>query len=210
MTDRTEETHSPQPETGDWSKTFAKTIGTLGVILDPDSLGAGALADLRRMDPMAPVLPPVFWRTLLEHVHDDLRTVRDDGGQRPSEPRERAWAIILAGMARMAPGPHARDVRAGAVLADPGATATYSEPRFIRLLRAEDDRLAHEVGIVCRWLAVQGRAADWVQFGRFVFERYLNPDGGMAVRLAQSLARDYFGAATKKSEDQPPTEDIAA
>lgn len=179
---------------------FAKAIRSLSFRLDPEQIGAGPLAELRRMDPLAPVLPPAFWTLLFEHDLDDLRS-----GDRA----ERAFAVVLNGMALMAPKPHegGKDPKrrwehsAGAVLARTG----YSEPRFIRLLRADHVTLALEIGAACRWLRAKGETVNWIGFARFILARLTAPDGETAEDLTHRLSRDYFRALSKsKSEDAAP------
>lgn len=113
--------------------------------------------------------------------------------------QEKAWATVVAGMATMAPGAHARGAAPGAVLAATG----YAEPRFVRLLRAEGDTLAAEVRTVCLWFRNKGRAIDWLEFGRFVlarsgarFPERLDPDDA-----AHHIARRYFRELTRTAKE---------
>lgn len=170
---------------------FTRPVTALSHLLTPERLGTGALAELRRMDPGGPVLPPAFWRLRFQHLPEAL--CRD-----APEP-ERAWAVILHGMAQFPPPCHrpGRENHIGAALQETG----YSEARFIRLLRAEGPGLAHECRIACRWLAVKGRAIDWEQCARFLYYRITDPAGAWAERLSQDLARDYFAAESRSDND---------
>lgn len=147
--------------------------------------GNGAMSELRRMDPWEGPLPGCFFAVMARHVYQP-----DEAGT-PAwlERRDRAWAVLLCGMARLAPEPHAAGARIGRVLAETG----YSEPRFVRLLRAEEGGLADEAGLACRWLQAKGRAIDWVDFGRFLLGRLMKDwQPGADDHVGHALARDYF------------------
>ncbi len=166
----------------------AETTAVLSLVhnLDRERLGTGPLAALRRMEP-AGVLPPAFWRVLIEHVPESLR----DG-----PPAERAWAAIINGIALMAPRPHEHKVHPGTAL----ATTGYSEPRFVRLLRAEGPGAATEIRTACRWLSTKAQPVDWVLFARFILSR-LHPrfsGDDHQDRQTNSLARAYFAAQAKR------------
>lgn len=167
----------PSPETG--------TLLALVQFLDCERLGSGPLAALRRIAP-GTGLPPDFWRVLMSCVPDELRM----GAQ-----AERAWALIINGIALMAPEPHRSNAWPGRVLAETG----YSEPRLVRLLRAEGEELFHEARIAGLWLAARARPVDWVAFGRFLLSR-LHP-GFLAeanrARHTHDFARAYFGAMAR-------------
>jgi hypothetical protein len=160
-------------------------------------IGTGPAAELRRMDPAAPTLPPAFWACLLAHVPEPLRSFDAGGTAIPHERAERAWAVILNGLAVMTPEPHQPRARIGEVLRDTG----YSEPRFVRLLRAEGPALPQEAGIACRWLRAKGRPIDWIDFGRFIHAR-MTGNHDQAERHAHRMARAYFRAAAA-SDAQP-------
>jgi CRISPR type I-E-associated protein CasB/Cse2 len=188
MTNTAVETVAPIPA----GITFAKTVVALASALHPNRIGKGSLAELRRMDPTAPVLPPVFWTTLFGQIPEDLHI---------GDKAERAWAVILQGMAEMAPESHRQKHGVGSALAE----TKYSEPRFIRLLRADDDALAHEVGTVCRWLSAKAEAVDWVDFAGFIMARLTKPDRKESESRTHGLSRDYFRALSKqKSEESAP------
>ncbi|KJB91501.1 CRISPR-associated protein Cse2 [Skermanella aerolata KACC 11604] len=153
-------------------------------------IGSGAVAELRRMRPEAGGLPSAFWHLALPRIEEDWIG---------SVAQEKAWAIVVAGMATMAPGAHARHAAPGAVLAASG----YAESRFVRLLRAEGDTLGAEVRTVCLWFRNKGRAIDWLEFGRFVlarsgarFPERLDPDDE-----AHRMARRYFRELTRTAKE---------
>ncbi len=164
--------------------------------LTRERLGTGPLAELRRMDPIAGILPPDFWRVLLKHV--------EPHGLSDGTKAERAWAVIIHGIALMVPRSHEAKASAGKVLAE----TSYSEPRFVRLLRAEDEGFAKEVQIACSWLATKAQPIDWPAFARFILSR-LHPrfcGGKSRDEQTHRLARAYFGALAKDT----PAKEAAA
>jgi hypothetical protein len=159
----------------------AEVIRRLARRLNPEALGTGPLAELRRMDPKG-TPAPAFW-ALMGEVHPD----------RP-ERTDPAWAVIVQAMAEMAPEPHAQDAAPGIVLADTG----YAEGRFVRLLRADAAAMPSEARTLARWCRVKARTIDWVAFGRFVLDRMAGRDDD-AERAARRFARQYFGALARNS-----------
>lgn len=170
---------------------LARAIGRVSAALRPERIGAGALAELRRMNWRE--FPPGFWRFYLEHVPIEWR--EPAGG--PDDRIDLAWAGVLRAMAEAAPDPHGADSAFGAALAETG----YAEMRFVRYLRADGEELARETRIAAAWLARKGRKADWKapaelvlgRIGRFG-RRVRRPD-----RAAHRLARDYFAAPAAAS-----------
>src|SRR3546814_12823752 len=45
-----------------------RTVAVISSQLDPDRIGTGPLAELRRMEPLSGELPPAFWRPLFTAV----------------------------------------------------------------------------------------------------------------------------------------------
>lgn len=176
---------------------LARAIGRLDFALTPQDgrvrIGAGELAALRRMAPWRPDPPPAFWRALFAHVPEELRR---------GAARERAWAVVINAMARLAPEPHNHHAPLGAVLAgsDDGRGA-YSEPRFVRLLRAEGEDFVRELGVACRWLAARGRSVDCIDLARFVLTRLAERPSDRDENNTRRLARRYF--ETKDRQSRP-------
>ena len=175
---------------------LAKAVGRLDFALTREDgrvrIGAGELAALRRMAPWRPDLPPAFWRALFAHVPEELR--RGDA-------RERAWAVVINAMARLAPEPHNPRAPLGAALSgsDAGHDA-YSEPRFVRLLRAEGEDFVRELGVACRWLAAKGRSVDCIDLARFVLVRLAERrPSDRDETNTRRLARRYFEARDRQS-----------
>ena len=148
------------------------------------AIGTGGVARLRRLDPMAPAAPE-FWRLLAE--------IAEGAGHAgvAAEGTERGWAMVMAGMARMAPNHHRR----GAAFA-PGrvlAATDYAEPRLLRLLRVDPGTpaFADALRAVAAWLAVRGQPVDWTGLAALALARHED-----AVETARrSIARDYYTAA---------------
>lgn len=157
----------------------------IAIRLDPDRIGTGMLAELRRMEPMSGVLPSAFWRLLFETVPADL--------QGEEILHDRGWALLINTMALMAPRPHVVGMRPGTALAESG----YAEKRLTRLLRAEGAGLEKELRAAATWLANSGAKVDCRTLARFVLAR----SGGFPRRFgldadaeAHAFARDYFRA----------------
>lgn len=182
-------TETPAAAAGPW-ELLGSAIANLASRLNPDRIGAGPLAELRRMD-VARLPPPAFWRLLLEYVPETLRPP-------PAEP---AWALLIGGMARMARkdrSPHAQRIGLGAVLAE----TDYAEPRLVRLLRADSDALVGELRAVCMWLDTKGRAVDWTLIAELVLGRAAKLRPFDADCAARQIARDYFGSLSRRANTE--------
>lgn len=166
---------------------FDHAIVSLSYRLDPDRLGTGPLAELRRMKPISDLPPPAFWHLYFNVVPPEWqgRTTR----------HEQAWALLMNAMTLMAPVPHDPAHRPGEALLVTG----YSEQRLTRLLRAEDDGIEKELLTAATWLSHAGMRVDCRALGRFVLARFGGPwpiwlD---AEAESRSLARDYYRAASR-------------
>src|SRR3546814_8551966 len=99
-------------------------------------------------------------------------------------------------MARIGETPHRTGVRPAAALAN----TNYSEIRFVRLIRAEDERFENELRIACDWLGNAGTRIDCVRLARFAFARTAGFRNADAIeRTAQAFARDYVNADIQKA-----------
>lgn len=170
---------------------LGSAIGRVSRALRPERIGAGALAELRRMNWRE--FPPGFWRFYLEHAPIEWR--EPAGG--PADRIDLAWAGLLRAMAEAAPDPHVADNSLGAALAETG----YAEMRFVRYLRADGEELARETRIAAAWLARKGRKADWRAPAELVLGRIGCIHSGIRRpdRVAHRLARDYFAAQAAAS-----------
>lgn len=137
-------------------------------------LGAGDLAGLRRMDP-ARLDAPAFWKLAGLHLDQVLP------GDAVARARlETAWAAVAVALAVLG-DLQARDVRLGSALARAG----YSDKRFVRLLRADRERLVDEIPQLARFLAAKQAAADLVDAAALLV-------GKGAEHVRRHLARDYY------------------
>jgi hypothetical protein len=176
-------------------KGLGSVIGTISPRLDPDRVGTGTLAELRRM--AWGEFPAAYWHFTLRHIPEPWRT----SNGKPSDRLDQAWAAILCAMAEGAPNPNAFARKFGAALGETG----YAEPRFVRLLRADSQDLAREVRMAGVWLARAGVKANWVEpagliLGRIGHLRKVEDAWIDAPQtIVHGLARDYFRAQSTKS-----------
>src|SRR3546814_14866151 len=90
-------------------------------------------------------------------------------------------------MARIVETPHRTGVRPAAALAN----TNYSETRFVRLIRAEDEWFENELRVACDWLGNAGARIDCVRLARFIFARTDGFRNDEAIeRTPQAFARD--------------------
>ncbi len=158
------------------------TIGRLAARLAGAYIDPGEIAALRRL--AGGEKNAAFWRVLTREVPEDLSS---------GEVREDAWAALLAAFALLAPLGSGRDEPVGRVLAETG----YSEPRLLRLLRADQERVGNEIVAAARWLAAHGRSCNWLELARFALW-WTSSDKGSDRRSARKIARDYFTTLSRK------------
>jgi CRISPR system Cascade subunit CasB len=166
---------NPETEAPD----LATRIARIAHAMTHGALGPGDLAELRRLDVNAPDRP-TYWKILVHHL--GLGT--DDPAVTPGS--ERAWAIILSNMARMAPSPHNPRRPLGHALFDAG----FPEQRLLRLLRSSGTTFVDTLRRACGFLAREGIAVNWVEVARLVLTR--DPD--QAEEIRRKIARDFFAA----------------
>ena len=104
-------------------RSLSKIVNTIAEILRKRVLTPGELAQLRRLDVTSPN-QPAFWRVVTTWIAPERNL---------SPEEEELWAMILSGMARMAPFHHAPQNSVGRILAESG----FSEMRLMRLIRSE-------------------------------------------------------------------------
>lgn len=180
----------PSPDGPAEPRSLGQVIATLSRQLNAERIGAGALAELRRMTDND--LPPAFWKRYLLDVPAEWR----ERGGHVNVRIDQAWAALIRAMVEMAPNPHSFDQPFGAALADTG----YSEGRFVRLLRAEGDDLARELRVAGAWLARAGVRANWEQPAHLLLRGLrLNVNHQIA---GHRMARDYFRVAAQRSSNQ--------
>ena len=146
-------------------------------------LSSGDVAGLRRLSEHGP-LPGVFWQLLAQHV-------LPDGEQAPPDEWLVRWAVLLSMLATLGPL-HRPGARLGHALRD----ASFSELRFTRLMRAEDDALLGEARRVAAFLNSKGQAVDCSNLAFLVLTQ--NKDA--AERLRREFARDFFSTGSQSKE----------
>ena len=173
------------------SRRLGQVVATLSRHLDAEIIGAGALAELRRIT--GHVLPPAFWKRYLTDVPPAWR---EPGGQ-PNARLDQAWAALTRAMVEMAPKPHAFDQPFGAALAG----TEYSEHRFVRLLRADGEDLSRELRVAGAWLARAGNAkANWEQPAHLILgEAWHGLNVRSPISIRHHMARDYFRVGATQS-----------
>lgn len=153
MTTRTE-----APARGNDGGAFDEAVAGLARAMMADrrvgGLPRGDISALRRMEPDAPAA--AFWQLVARHVPDRLCGTPED---------ERAWALVVKGMAIMAPNVHAPGQNPGQVYASLARSGSF-EVRTARLVSAEDDAFESFFLRACRTLAAKGAAVDWRQMAR--------------------------------------------
>ena len=147
-------------------------------IFDYHHTNRGALAELRRMDPNKPDAA-TYWRLM----------AKADRLGCPSA--ETKWALVLHGMALMAPNIDSA-TPVGEALFDGGDNqrkqAYYSDVRFKRLLNARGEMLRSLLSEMFRMMSATGQAFDWYEMASFIVND--NEDSLEAARL--KVARDYY------------------
>jgi CRISPR system Cascade subunit CasB len=162
-------------------------ISRIALELTREGFPRGDLAAVRRLDPDHPSAP-AFWRLLMRTVPEDRRRSPD---------AERRWALILHGMALMAPHHHDPAIPVGRAL----FVAGYSEQRLGRLLDARGLQFCALLPRLCRQLAQKPQALDWRELGQLV--RSIDHAEEKAENIRVRIARSYYGAeaATGKADN---------
>lgn len=123
------------------------------IVANADNATLGALRHLDTANPSG----AAFWTILNMAVDKDLRR---------SEGWENAWAVIMKGMAMMAPSQHVFG-RLGAILAKAG----YSEMRLNRLLETDASLMADAIERMTRFLASKRLGFNWKDVAGLLFFR---------------------------------------
>jgi len=168
---------------------LGQLLGRLSHQLHAGRIGAGSLAELRRMTRSD--RPPDFWRLYLQIVPEAWR---EPGGRQDARVDD-AWAAVIQGMAEMAPDALAFGRPFGTELSRAG----YSESRFVRLLRAENADLAREFRVAAGWLGSKGVKANLTPVAELLLGRpYVGLNVGPEY-VARTLAHDFFRAEAARS-----------
>jgi CRISPR system Cascade subunit CasB len=102
---------------------------------------------------------------------------------------ETRWAVIVVGLAYLG-ALHDPSKRLGLALAD----AQYSELRFARLVRADEEHLADELPTLARFLAAKGARVDWAAAAQLILSAGRTDE----EPVRRHLARDYYGAMARQ------------
>lgn len=155
-------------------------------------LSAGDMAALRRMDPRH-IDAPGFYK-LLSAIEQRL-----PGGEEARARAETRWAAVIVALA------HLGELhRPGRWLGQALVEAGFSEPRFVRLLRADEERLLDELPALARFLAAKGVAADFADAARLLLDRQ------HAEEVRRSLARSYYGMFASKHDSKTTQKEDAS
>ena len=190
------ETQEPQSEPSSRGNIAVSLAGQIAQLAEHRR---GELAELRRMDPDNPN-PPVFWRLLAPY------------GLLGNPALERNWALILHGIALMAPtgvvdgnGRTAHDgyTPVGKALFLGGESRRespfYSEMRLNRLLAAQGSMLRTLLVRMFRMLGAAGVSFNWRQMAQFILNDSYDEDAAQESR--RRIARDYYQAERRSSHE---------
>ncbi len=165
----------------------------LAIALANPIFNRGDLAQLRRMNPDNPDVP-VFWRIMAQQ------------GLLQSPTNEKAWALILHGIAIMTPNgavkslsAHDKDMPVGKALFQGGnpnrKRPFYSEDRLRRLLIAREGMLRILLVRIFRMLASRQQPFDWAEMAWFILASPSPAERGDWRRM--KIAREYYLAASR-------------
>ena len=155
------------------------------ITLERGSLTSSDIAGLRRMDPER-LDAPGFWKIAGIYLDDRL-----PGDAEARRRLETAWGAILVGLAHLG-NLHVPGERLGNVL----ARAELSEPRFVRLMRADATRLLDELPSLARYLRAKQISTDWSWAARLL----LYEIRGDAEQTRRAIARDYYATLSSRSQ----------
>lgn len=157
---------------------LSRSVGKIATLMQREGggLSTGDLAELRRISPDAP-FTPALWKLLL-----GLKLDESPPWISQSE-WERRWAVLSMGMAICA-GLHDYNIPLGQALASAG----WSELRFVRLLRAEGEKLETHVRWIAQYLASKSQPANWDDVRKLLFSQ----SGDYAENTRLKIARSYY------------------
>lgn len=196
----------PPPDAPRHRSPVREVAATLARELARGSFPKGDLAALRRMDPDRPGTTAVFWSLVMRHVPEDLR--RDEAAVA-------RWALVLHGMALMAPDHHQARALQGGRLESVGAALRgpdperpiYAESRLARLLSARGAMFRALVPRLCRQMKAADRPLPWEELAELVLAE--GHDEGRAERCRERIAAAYYRAAAGAPDHHAETKDVA-
>ncbi|MGE4554056.1 MAG: type I-E CRISPR-associated protein Cse2/CasB [Desulfovibrionaceae bacterium] len=158
------------------------------------SISSRELAELRRLNPASP--PAAFWRLLADKVprwlcHDDTA--------------ERAWGVVMQGMAIMGPGGHAPGIILGKALRQVvrklGANSERAvESRLWKLLNSRGEPLEDQVRLMARFLDSKEQCVDWLGLTQLLLAR----SEAERDRVCRNLARTFYFAQSQPEPESHP------
>ena len=158
---------------------LGSVIGRIAVLLNSGGvLSAGDVSSLRRMDPRHPAA--AFFK--IEGAALDNQLPGDSTALAEQETR---WAAIVCGLAHLG-ALHQPGIRLGRVLAEAG----YSDLRFVRVVRADTDRLIDDLPSLARFLAAKRAPVDWTGAAQLI----LSAGGPREEIVRRNIARDFYGS----------------
>ena len=156
-------------------KTLRDVIHDISRTLGAEHFPKGDLAELRRLSLRNP--PPAYWRLAAQLIPENFR---------PGERSERAWAVVLQGMATMSPHAHAPKMSLGRALRELDTETV--ENRLWKLLRSRGEQLEDQILLTARFLRSKESAMDWSGPARLL----LCADEEKRDAVCRELARGYY------------------
>lgn len=167
---------------------IGQRLRSIATLLNPEIMGIGPLAMLRRIDPSGIPPEPALHRLLARSVDDAAGTEE-----------MLSWTMLIHAMALAAPD----RIGFGLGLGRPLFTAGYKEGRMTRLLEARRDELALLVPRAVRFLLAHGERLDPDALAAFVLG--VRGGGERAETSRTALARDYYRAERDARNSLAPT-----
>ncbi len=167
------------------NKDLYTIINHIAHAISDQRISKGDLAELRRVN-SDDFNRPSFWKIITNYVF------YNEQGQYPSGDALSKWAVILSGMARMAPYHHDPGIKVGVAL----ARNDFSESRLLRLLRSSGATFYDNIQRLCIFLASKGQKINWVELAKLV----LTADPDKKEKIREEIAMDYYGR--KEQEEQ--------
>ncbi|MBS3762085.1 MAG: type I-E CRISPR-associated protein Cse2/CasB [Planctomycetes bacterium] len=164
---------------------LTQVVGKLAHAIDTQ-LGTGQVAELRRVSPDEPY-SPTLWKLLLSSVPKRFTSGAEQ------EKKEARWGALLMGMAITA-GLHDPHVPLGKAL----ALAGWSELRFVRLMRDQEESLVERVRRLAHYLNSKSQAANWTDVARLL----LNQEGEWAERHRVDISRSYYSTLYQQKQSE--------
>jgi CRISPR system Cascade subunit CasB len=175
------------------SKTVPKNQPNLSEVVNHIShaiktyLGAGEIAELRRLSPKDPA-SPTFFKVAAQFL-EPARFLPETGSWR--DLLEQRWACILQGLALLGEL-HQPRKNLGEALAEAG----FSELRFVRLLKGQGTTLWDAVRGAARFLNSKGQAVDWSEMADLV----LSDGADWAETVRRRISRRFYATTLKTQE----------